>query len=77
MKAQTFVKPFVNYEAAFDYMVMKNMAFKRAGNMNDLLCVVPVPEDNYAVVDDRTAIELGLGYVFASSSTSWVNNPWA
>jgi hypothetical protein len=77
MKAQTFIKDYANYEDAFEYMNMKNRAFKKAGNKEDILCVVPGCEgDNYAVVDLMTAIELGLGYVWSSSSTGWVNNPW-
>ncbi len=78
MKTQTFVKDFSNYDDAFNYMVMKNKGFKLSGNNNDCLCVVQgYEDDNYAVVDDMTAIELGLGYVISSSSTGWVNNPWS
>lgn len=77
MKNSTFIKDFATYDQAFDYMVFKNKGFKRAGNNKDCLCVVPGREDYYCVVDDWTAIELGLGYVIASSSTSFINNPWA
>jgi hypothetical protein len=77
MKAQTFIKEYSNYDDAFEYQNLKNISFNKAGNEIDLACVVPGPNNNYAVVDHNTAIELGLGYVFSSSSTSWVNNPWA
>ncbi|HNJ57374.1 MAG TPA: hypothetical protein PKI54_13355 [Bacteroidia bacterium] len=78
MKAETYVKQFADYDTAFEWMRMKNKAFARANNKVDILCVVPGYEgDNYAVVDLMTAIELGLGYVWSSSSTGWVSNPWA
>ncbi len=78
MKAETYVKQFADYDTAFEWMQMKNKAFARANNKVDILCVVPGCEgDNYAVVDLMTAIELGLGYVWSSSSTGWVQNPWA
>lgn len=75
MKPQIFNKQFNDYDTAFDFMKMKNRSFDRAGNKVDILCVVPGHEgDNYAVVDLKTAIELGLGYVW--SIYGWVQNPW-
>jgi len=41
---------------------MKNQCFKRAGNYRDIVAIVDGPEDNFAVVDLKTAIELGGGY---------------
>lgn len=77
MKAQTYIKHFQDYDNAFEWMKMKNRGFAKATNSVDMLCVVPGCEgDNYAVVDLDTAIELGLGYVWSSSSTGWVPNPW-
>jgi hypothetical protein len=73
----TFQKIFSTYDEAFHYQNRMNMSFKRANNTRDLYCAVPGPEDNYAVVDHRTAVELELGYVFSSSSISSVANPWA
>lgn len=40
----------------------KNQACRRAGNYKDIYCLVDGPENNYAVVDLKTAIELGQGY---------------
>ena len=77
MIAHTFIKGFSNYDDAFEYMLRQNKSYMKAGNKEDSVCVVPGWEDNYAVVDDVTAIELGLGYVSSSSSTGWVTNPWA
>lgn len=72
----TFIKNFSDYDTAFEYMQQRNRASAKAGNHKDILCVVPSAFDGYAVVDHLTAIELGLGYVFSSSSTGWVCNPW-
>lgn len=76
MPQQTYINHKPTYEAAFDFMAMKNRACERAGNKNDTFCVVPGPENNYSVVDLATAIDLGMGYVFSSRSASWVENPW-
>lgn len=76
MKTTTFIKEFLTYDLAFDYMLMKNIAFRKANNLGAFLNVVPGPDNNFAVVDDMTAIELGLGYVCASSTSSYISNPF-
>lgn len=74
MTNQTFVKEFQDYDSAYGYMVEKNKALERAGNKVDTYCVVPGPEDDFAVVDLWTAIDLEMGYVWSYSG--WVANPW-
>lgn len=75
MKTSYYQKDFNDYDDAFEFMQLKNKAFKKAGNMSDCLAVVPGAENNYSVVDDRTAIELGLGYV-VSYGNGWICNPF-
>lgn len=72
----TYIKLFADYDEAFSLMRQKNISLKKAGNKADLYCVVPGPNDDYAVVDFDTAVELGSGYVWAASAPGWVNNPW-
>jgi len=58
----TYCKFFDTEDAAFNRCQMKNRASRRAGNFKDIYCLVEGPEDNYAVVDLKTAIDLGNGY---------------
>jgi len=58
MKTQTYHKEFNTENEARSLMVMKN----RASRDNSIFCLVPGSAKNYAVVDLRTAIDLGLGY---------------
>jgi hypothetical protein len=44
---------------------MKNKVCRRAGNYKDIYAVVDGPENNFAVVDLNTAIDLGAGYFVA------------
>ena len=44
------------------FMRLQNRAAASAGNRRDVLCVTDGPSDNFAVVDLKTAIELGNGY---------------
>lgn len=76
MTTQTFVKHFSSYGRAFDFQNEYNMKLRKRGIVEDYLNVVPGPDGNYSVVDDNTAIELGMGYVCTSSSTAFVANPW-
>jgi hypothetical protein len=62
MKKETNIKKFSNENNAIDWMQMKNRSCEKAGNKKDVYCLVDGPDDNYAVVDLRTAIELGNGY---------------
>ena len=64
-KQETYIKYFATENAAFDRCTMKNLACKRAGNYSEIYAVVDGPEDNFAVVDLDTAIELGFGYQIA------------
>lgn len=41
---------------------MKNKCARAAKNFKDIYCLVDGPDNNYAVVDLMTAIELGGGY---------------
>ncbi|MBV9657196.1 MAG: hypothetical protein JO295_03705 [Verrucomicrobia bacterium] len=62
MKTTSYLKTFSTEAAALDWMRMKNQACSRAGNRRDFFAVVDGPEDDFAVVDLATAIELGNGY---------------
>lgn len=64
MKAQPYERNFTSREDAISFMNLKNKGFERAGNTKDILCVVPGKENGFAVVDLRTAINLGLGYTY-------------
>ena len=72
---KTYLKEFAEYNEAWDWMVMKNQACERAGNKSDIYCVVPGPDDDYVVVDLKTAIELGTVYVWSFSHLRPLN-PW-
>lgn len=74
MKQQTYIKHFAEYNTAYSWMVTKNKANEKAGNKNESFALVPGPDDNYAVVDLMTGIELGLGYVWAYGG--FVENPF-
>ena len=71
MKTQTYIKGFREYDEAYDWMVMKNQT-----SVKDTFCVVPGWEDNYAVVDLMTAIELELGYVWSTNRLQYTANPF-
>lgn len=77
MTKTTYCREFSNYDDAFDFQNNFNMKLRKQGIKSDWLNVVPGPDGNYSVVDDITAIELGMGYVFTASSTAFVANPWA
>jgi hypothetical protein len=57
----TYIKFFSDEGEASSWMRMRNQARLSVGN-RDIFAVVDGPEDNFAVVDLRTAIELGGGY---------------
>lgn len=63
---KTYMKEFETVEKADSFMRMKNRACKLANNFKDLYCLVDGPSDNYAVVDLKSAIDLGCGYEWAS-----------
>lgn len=58
----TYVKEFATENEAMDRMRLKNRASRAAGNRRDTYAVVDGPLDNWAVVDLRTAIDIGTGY---------------
>jgi hypothetical protein len=59
MKTQTYIKNFNNENDAIDMCRIKNEANRCEYTM---YAVVDGPNDDYAVVDIKTAIELGCGY---------------
>lgn len=61
-KRETYCRFFDSENAARDRCAMKNRAARLANNFRDIYCLVDGPEDNFAVVDLSTAIELGQGY---------------
>ena len=66
MKKQgTYIRYFKTENQALDICTIKNQACKRAGNFRDVYAVVYGPDDNFAVVDLSTAIDLGFGYQIA------------
>ena len=62
MKTQTYCKFFQTKDGAMQFMRLQNRAAASAGNRRDVLCVTDGPSNNFAVVDLKTAIELGNGY---------------
>ena len=61
MKQPTYIKRMTDYNEAFKWMRVKNQSAKRAG-CNNVFCLVNGPDDDYAIVDLRTAIDLGGQY---------------
>jgi hypothetical protein len=59
---KTYLVRFDSEKSAMDRMRLKNRACRMAGNRRDIYAVVPGPEGDWAVVDIKTAIELGAGY---------------
>lgn len=57
-----YIKIFKSESEAFDWMVMKNRACKRANNLNDIFCLVDGPDNDFAVMDIDSAIEGGFLY---------------
>lgn len=56
---KTYMKFFATKDAALEVMRRKN---KTTMDAHEIFCVVDGPEDNYAVVDIETAIDLDIGY---------------
>ena len=65
MKTSCYVKKFKSESDAMDWMKMQNAAFRLAGNWKSAHAVVAGPQNDWAVVDLKTAIELGTGYTVA------------
>ena len=62
MKLRQYMVTFDAEEDARTRCKIKNRACAKAGNNMDIYAIVDGPDDNYAVVDLLTAIELGNGY---------------
>ena len=58
---ETYCRFFEDEGKAENWMKMKNNARKLAKNYN-MFALVDGPEDNFAIVDISTAIEMGMGY---------------
>ena len=65
MNQAKYIACFNTENKALTRCELKNKACKRAGNYRDIYAVVDGPDDDFAVVDLMTAIELGFGYQIA------------
>lgn len=65
---KTYLKRTTDYDQAIQLMNIKNRA---EDNWN--YAVVPGPENDFAILDIATAMNLGIGYI---TGTRWVENPW-
>ena len=68
-----YSKSFNSYESAHSFMVFKNKSYLNIPK-KESFAVVPSSSNGFAVVDLRTAIELGIGYVF--SNGGYTKNPF-
>jgi hypothetical protein len=59
MKRRTYLKPFENEQAAVNHMRWMNQG---SADRTIFCLVAGFSGDDFAVVDSRTAISLGLGY---------------
>ena len=57
MKQPTYIKRMSDYNEAFNWMRVKNQSAKRAG-CKYVFCLMDGPDDDYAIVDLRTAVDL-------------------
>lgn len=57
-----YIKMFASENDAMRWMRNMNRAFAAAGNRHSLAVVAAGPENNWAVMDLASAIELGNGY---------------
>lgn len=57
-----YLKMFKTENNAMHWMRMKNRACRLAGNFRDMFVVTDGPENDFAVMDLKSAIELGGGY---------------
>jgi len=73
MKNTTYSRQTPTFEEAIELTIMKN---KTNREKNQIFATVPGHDDNFAVVDIDTAIDLGLGYVVATSHLHHFDNPW-
>ena len=55
------IKFFTDQGAAYDYMRSLNRT-----HIKEIFCLVDGPEDNFAVVDLETAIDLGIPYEWST-----------
>jgi hypothetical protein len=62
---RTYFRSFENENEAFQMMVLKNRACKKANNFKDAFVLVDGPNNNFVVMDDRSAIEGGFLYQYS------------
>jgi hypothetical protein len=60
-KQESYCKFFDDEEKADNWMKMKNRSRMLAKNY-DMFAMIDGPENNFAIVDISTAIEMGMGY---------------
>lgn len=56
------MKFFKTENEALEYMRIRNRAAKAAGNKRDLMVVTDGPDDNFAAMDAKEAIENDFNY---------------
>ncbi len=61
---KTFMKEFKKNSEAMSLMRSMNYTTRRATKNRQVVAVVPSANNGFAVVDIKTAIELGLGYIW-------------
>lgn len=62
MRTEKYCIFFDDENEAREICQIKNRASRRAGNYRDIYCLIDGPDDNFAVVDLKTAIDHGQGY---------------
>jgi hypothetical protein len=58
----SYLKFFADVDKAYNWMRMKNISCKAANNFKDLFVMIDGPENNFAVVDLNTAIDMNVSY---------------
>jgi hypothetical protein len=61
----TYFRSFTDENEAYQMMVLKNRACKKANNYKDAFVLVDGPDNNFVVMDDRSAIEGGFLYQYS------------
>ena len=66
-KTQTCIRFFDLFDEAETHMREMNRNFRQSAVHPDLFVLIDGPEDNYAIVDLMTAIDMGVQYAWAVS----------
>lgn len=66
-KTQTCIRFFDLFDEAETHMREMNRNFRQSAVHPDLFVLIDGPEDNYAIVDLMTAIDMGVQYTWAVS----------